>query len=102
MGIFITILDDGKKLRLRALPKQEDRTGEKYDTTKNIQGDKSIGEMYSPGTILYTDSLVDTGRGFYRAGSVRHATRKEAKSYENMKYELKGFKDQELNIWDVI
>lgn len=102
MGAYITILDDGKKLRLRVLPGQKGPFGKKLDISKNIQGRRDIREMYDPGTILYASSLVDTGRGFYRADGVRHATKNEAIHYENMWLKIKGFKDQELNVFDVV
>lgn len=99
--IYITIFDDGKKLRLRALPNQKDYDGRDYDTSFNIQGDKDIRRQYKPGTVLVTDYLTNTGRGFYRAGYVRHATKREAIGYNGKKVKVEKCIEQELNLFEV-
>lgn len=92
---FITILNDGKKLRLRALPDQ------KLDIRKNIQGSREIRDRYKPGTILVADWLVDAGK-FYRAPRVRPALPSEVKKWNGIKYKADGFEEEELNIFDAI
>lgn len=94
---FITILNDGKKLRLRALPDQE-YNDELLDVNKNIQGSRDIRERYPQGTILYAEELYDAG-SYYRVPNVRAATRAEAKQYEGLRLNIDKGEPQELNIF---
>lgn len=99
---FITIAKDRSgKLRLRALPDQElhGNTKEKWDPSMNIQGDRAIREKYKPGHVLYAQNLLDTGRGFYRAPTVRPATKQECKQYEGIKFNIDKGEPVELNVF---
>lgn len=96
---FITIAHDGKKLRLRTLPDQEDPvTDEPFDESKNIQGSRDIRTRYPQGTILWADTLSDMGT-YYRVPRVRAATKDEAKRYEGLRYNIDKGEPTELNIF---
>lgn len=67
MLVYVRSIMDGMKIRLRAIE------GQKYDTSKNVQGSKEIRMSNPIGTIFECTSLEKAG-SFYRAtGKLRKA-----------------------------